>query len=242
MIAHEQQIRVSADPLVYLEKNQDALSAAIARKDLADKLDEFGAKWEANKAVLVNLEAIAAHGHSLADVNSSGLTDAREALLKIAEFGSDMEKASSRDALVSLIGDFEDWLRGPNGRLGRNVKQAYDDLVRAEFEPLEATGGVLVRIDAVSDLGLRLKALVARARGVSPKPVPDLLASIAETRAEAANLKAQYETISHARGAKEFLDALIDGKATLTHVTPAVLEWLDTLGAAAREGFKITSA
>jgi hypothetical protein len=241
MIAPEQEPQVSNDSLVDLEKNQDALSAAIARKDLADKLDEFGAKWESNKSVLVNLEAIAAHGRSLADVRSGGLTDAREALLKIAEFGGDMEKASSRDSLVRLIGDFEDWLRGPNGRITRSVKQAYDDLVRMEFEPLEAAGSVLVRIEATSGLGSRLKAFVARARNFASRPAPELLASIAETRAEAASLKGEYEALSHVEGAKEFLDALIDGRATLAHVTPAVLAWLDKLDGA-REGFKIMSA
>jgi hypothetical protein len=231
----------SDDPLAYLEQSQKALSDAVARKDLADKLDEFGAKWEVNKAVLANLEALAAHGHDLRGAGSVAVGEARDAVSKIAEFGGDMEKAGSREALVSLIGDFEEWLRGPNGRLTRLVRQAYDDLVKSEFEPLEAAGGVLVQIDAVTDLGNALKTLVARARSISSKPLTELLPSIAGLRAEASVLKAEYEAISHADGAKEFLDALIDGKATLAHVTPAVLDWLDTLNGA-RQGFRIVSA
>ena len=46
------------DPLAYLEMSQSELSDAVARKDLADKLDELGGKWEASKAVLANLEAL----------------------------------------------------------------------------------------------------------------------------------------------------------------------------------------
>ena len=101
------------DPLAYLERSQGELSDAVARKNLADKLDEFGSKWEASKAVLANLKALAAHGHELRDVPSSAVGEARDAVSKIAEYGQDMEKAASRDALVRLIGDFEDWLRGP---------------------------------------------------------------------------------------------------------------------------------
>ncbi len=229
------------DPLAYLERSQGELSDAVARKNLADKLDEFGSKWEASKAVLANLKALAAHGHELRDVPSSAVGEARDAVSKIAEYGQDMEKAASRDALVRLIGDFEDWLRGPNGRLPRHIKQAYDDLVRIELEPLEAAGRVLIRISAVSDLGEALNALVARARDASSTHLTELLPRIAGLRAEASVLRAEYEAVGDTQGAKEFLDALIDGRATLAHVTPAVLGWLDTLDGA-REGFKITSA
>lgn len=242
-MTHDVQEEVSdfADPLLYLERHGDALDEAIARKGLADKLDEFGTKWEMNKAIFANLEALAAHAHTLSGVQSNGVGEVKHALSELISFAGDIEAASTRDNIANLIGDIEGSLKGPHGRLVRGVKLAYIDLLKAEFEPLDATGGVLARIERMSDLGAKLKGLVSRARSLESRPMPELLQNIAGIRAEAVVLKSEYSVVSEVPGAQDFLDALIQGTATLAHVTPGVLAWLDTLDGA-REGFKITSA
>lgn len=227
------------DPLVYLEQNIGTLGDAVARKSLADKLDEFSVRWDRNKEILTNLEAVAAHADAFKGVNSPGVEDAKTALLAIADFARDMSAAANRDHIKTLIAEFAE-LTTPAAAMVRELKRAYADLSANDFEPLSATGHVLSQIDTTSDLGERLKNLATKARNLAARPAAEFLRGVSTIRAEADKLKGEYQTVSNVQGAKPFLDALIQGRATLAHVNADVLTWLDTLPGA-RERFRITS-
>ena len=227
------------DPLSYLEQNAGALGDAVARKNLADKLDEFSSRWERNKDILANLEAVAEHASAFSGIESSGIEGAKSALAEIAEFARDMKSVATRDRIKMLIEEFGE-LKAPADRLANELRKAYADLIKRDFEPLGAAGHVLAEIDATSNLGERLKNIAAKARNLAGKPTAEFMRGVSVIRTEADSLRTEYKTVSSFPGAQSFLDALIQGEATLAHVNADVLTWLDTLPGA-RERFRITS-
>lgn len=121
-------------------------------------------------------------------------------------------------------------------RIEKVVVKAWTARVRAEFVPLQSLGAVLASIPDTKKAGQELQgraneALVAAGNGV---PSSSILQAFDQARADLSQRLQLLNKLGIDESVRTFLLELAGGDATLSNLTPDVLEWLQARSALAR--------
>lgn len=121
-------------------------------------------------------------------------------------------------------------------RIEKVVAKAWMARVRAEFLPLQSLGAVLASIPDTRKTGQELQryATEALAEAGNGVPASSALQSFEKARAELSERLKLLNKLGIDESVRTFLLELAGGDATLSNLTPDVLEWLRARNALAR--------
>jgi hypothetical protein len=222
---------MSGDQLIEIEELLPQLSSAMAAIRLDDTarraLDSLKDAPRKARRFESFVAAIQTLGPGCAEAVRTPLY---AAMRQATEVGEALEAATDSAGVQDASADFLQSLVPAVGRLEMAVSDAWRKVVREKFEPLAGTGALLEVIPATHALGAELKATVADARRLAENRVAaDEFATSVSCLIEAqARLQEKVQAASGGQPEVDaFLDALTHNQATLRHMTPGVIRWLE---------------
>jgi hypothetical protein len=197
---------------------------------------------EAARRALDQLKAVRGQAERFsAAVEIVGLLDqqceprVRTALLKAktraSDVGEALQEATDASGVQDAANTYTEGFATELLSLDGAVRDAWRNVVFRDYEPLRVMGALLDKIEGTRSLGAALLAAGEEARALTDArpPLPDLKAAIAGLQLRAASLR---EELCHVGqddpDIDAFLRALAANQATVRHLRPAVLAWLET--------------
>ena len=226
-------------PLDELETRLSGLAQSVQRKkvgqilgDTCRKIDELDKEFKL-AAEIADIMALVVD--DLAGVARENVLDRANKIWGIGEQAGNAVNQSQLDILSRDLARLPEWVKD----LNRSVLEAWQARLNREFGPTYSLGKVLLEIEDTVDVGdLMTRAAVDAlklARGL-PKTENDRQAFEVGIR----DRNTAYSLLSDLGGEQaviDFLQAVAEGQANLSHVTPDVAKWLGDRGALTR--FKI---
>jgi hypothetical protein len=170
-------------------------------------------------AIIPAVDVVAPHLRHRAEV--------AHALRQIYGISAALQDAQTRDDLEKVRMNLQDSAHHRT-TVERDVREAWEVWIDLEFQKIKALGELLTRVSDTRSVGEQLR--VGAPRGLA------LRSSFPPTQdqvSRAQTLIAHHETLLHDLRQQAalvdllaFLDRVMDGHATLEHVTPKLLEWL----------------
>lgn len=224
------------DRLVDLEALLEHLPEAVDRRRLGDRLTR---SLDRIRNVPHNAERLAA-AVELAEATEYGrlpqqadlLEEVREEALST---GEKLEEAASDEALRDAVDDYEAFLKSL-ANLDRGLRLHWNGVAAQRYRPLISLGALLHRTRLAPELGDQLEACGLRALAGGEAPLRELVARVKSAAAEHERLQSEGAALFSDGDVGVFIQAVAEQRATLAHVTPAVLAWLTEKNALDRFG------
>lgn len=215
------------DRLALLETLLEDLPAAVDRRRLGDRLTR---SLERIRTAGHNAERLSA-AVALAEATGFGVAPQQAELLEEVReeaflTGEKLEAAQSDETLRDAVDDYEAFLKSL-ANLDRGLRLHWSNLAAQRFRPLLGLGALLQRTHVAPGLGQRLTACGQRALAGGESGLPELLAKVKAVSAEQEALQSESAALLSEGDVGTFIQAVSEQRATLAHVTPAVLAWLN---------------
>lgn len=224
------------DRLSDLEALLEHLPAAVDRRRLGDRLtrslDRIRNVPHNAERLSAAIELAEATGYGDVPQQADLLEEVREEALST---GEKLEEAASDDALRDAVDDYEAFLKSL-ANLDRGLRLHWNGAAAQRYRPLTSLGALLQRTRVAPELGERLAACGQRALSGGEAPLRELAARAKAVAAEHEKLQAEGAALFSDGDVGIFIQAVAEQRATLSHVTPAVLAWLTEKNALDRFG------
>lgn len=221
-----------SDQLIELEELLPQLEFAMAANRLDDSAKRALEKLADAPRQAKRFEAFVA---TISSMGAPWIGSVRDSLKNAAyeadEVGKALQSASTSEQVRDASEEFLGTLKPAIANLERSVGTVWQRVVREQFEPFAGPGALLHRIPATQKLGERLLATAHKARSLSERRVEaeELAGAVAGLMAEKIELRDELRDVSEGQPEVDgFIDALVQNRATLRHLTPEVLKWLTT--------------
>jgi hypothetical protein len=230
---------VSVDPLVRLEEIEPKLSAALDQKRLGVALDEANLALKNFDGQLTTLEALTEAAQLLSDYLELSRRDLEDIANEIDEIAQEMVSADSQFELSTIARSFPTLDQKHIPRYNRAINGMVIGYSSKNISGLVALGRLLAQIshDKVGQKLIDLGASATRLTQISPRQIAPGLKEI-EGEREAAQEEVRAFTKDPEVSA--FVMAISRGQASLSLVTPKVLDWLNHIDALGQ--FRVLSA
>jgi nucleotide-binding universal stress UspA family protein len=217
-----------SDPLLELETLAPLIPAAIQAQRLEQALGRAVEKVAEVPRQAARFQALVEAAVRLGVAND---TNARRPLQEAVEeaenIGDLLEGARTPEDLQYVSDDFPK-LVGALRSLDIVVRQYWRLTVSNEFQSLLSVGDLLTRIPGTQALGTRLRSISQEAQLLAERnpPAEQLAPEIQRLRNTRAQLDVELHQLSSNPDVDAFITAVARDTATLAHVTPPVMDWL----------------
>jgi hypothetical protein len=215
-----------SDRLADLEALLDHLPAAVDRRRLGDRLtrslDRIRNVPHNADRLAAAMELAQATGYSEVAQQAELLDEVRDEAFSV---GEKLEEACSDETLRDAVDDYEAFLKSLSN-LDRGLRLHWSVVAGQRYRPLISLGMLLQRTLVAPELGERLAACGQRAAAGGEATLRDLLAKAKSVAAEHETLQSESGGLFSGGEIGAFIEAVADQRATLSHITPAVLAWL----------------
>lgn len=211
-----------------LEALVPRMEAAVLGRKLGSSLDRTVARLSEAPRQADRFEALVLSARLLDVTDAPQAADAMdEASAAVGDLARLMQRASTIADLDAVYVEYPEMVTSLKA-LEAHVRTLWRDLVQVEFLPLVAVGRILLQIADLADLGARLDQLGREAQRTveGQLPAEALEPEIRKLRAARDRLDAELHAVTGDPEVDRFLEAVTTATATLSVVTPGVLDWL----------------
>lgn len=184
--------------------------------------------------VLQRIENLEPGLRMLRETDQPSSTEMIRDLEKLEAAGHGLQQCVNAEALKDVrfsVRDIEESVQ----RMEASVSKAWTVLVRTEFGPLDRLGKVLAGFADTKREGIELQKWAAEGLELAVGiPTAKTIEQFAETRGDVRRRLDALGKLGIDAAVSSFLLEIANNKATLAHVTPHVLDWLESMRARSR--------
>lgn len=218
-----------SDALGELERLAPSIRAGIDARRLQTSLGRAADKLLDVPRQAKRFEALVDVAMALgANADASAQRSLKQAAEEANELGEMLEDARGPEDLQYAMEELPK-LSQALQRLDAVVRQLWRGLVATDFQSLVTVGDLLTRIERIRNLGERLAEVGRQALALADRTstAEQLAPEIQKLRERRTALDAELHQLTGNPEVDAFLAAVTRDGATLAHVTPAVVEWLE---------------